>query len=192
MSSSGSSSNSISRISDKLLENMVPQCVKKKSQKCRRPALQRNVISRDEIPLENTAAELGHFGGFRAVHYRLNITINRDMHTSYEGSVEIMLRAVENTSTVFVHVGRPIAGIDLAQIELWNCFNGNILCVSSMVQHLHHELLSIDLTESILIGQLIVLRVSNFGSPHADNGFVVQNPHKWEPKRFEIPNLLNN
>lgn len=47
--------------------------------------------SREDIPSEEMAAELGHFGGIRAIHYTLNLTINRDMHTSYQGTVEIMV-----------------------------------------------------------------------------------------------------
>ncbi|VDN26084.1 unnamed protein product [Gongylonema pulchrum] len=62
--------------------------------------------------------------GWRPKHYQLNITITRDAQTSYFGSVEIYVEATETSSSLSLHVGRPISEIILPQISIYNCYTG--------------------------------------------------------------------
>ncbi|VDK31511.1 unnamed protein product [Gongylonema pulchrum] len=118
--------------------------------------------------------------GWRPKHYQLNITITRDAQTSYFGSIEIYVEATETSSSLSLHVGRPISEIILPQISIYNC---EVYCVSSLVYHQRDEVLSMEFFEPIGTGQIVVLRISNFSSSRADAGLIVKSPQKWEPKR---------
>uniref|UniRef100_A0A914S074 Peptidase M1 membrane alanine aminopeptidase domain-containing protein n=1 Tax=Parascaris equorum TaxID=6256 RepID=A0A914S074_PAREQ len=182
-----------SRLRHKILEELTPQCVKKKAYKCR-PSVRKNILSREDIPTEEMAAELGHFGGIRAIHYALNLTINHDMHTSYQGTVEIMLKylhetddtadlqqivvnqmkVIENTSTIFINYKSEI-------IELLNEKMTDMRITEEVMGDLQLKKL---IFETLIIN-IIILRISNFTSPRSDKGLLVQNPQKWEPKRIQ-------
>ncbi|VDK74322.1 unnamed protein product [Litomosoides sigmodontis] len=159
------------------------QCVTSiKSKKCIQS--QRKDFQNDaKIPSEDAVAQLGHFMGWRPKHYELNVTINRDAQTSFEGNVNIYLEAVESTSVISLHVGRPISDIALSQITAYNCHTGEVSCVASIIYHQKDEVLSVEFSESISAGHIVILQIKNFSSPQASAAVIVKRPQRWQPKR---------
>uniref|UniRef100_A0A915PFQ4 Aminopeptidase n=1 Tax=Setaria digitata TaxID=48799 RepID=A0A915PFQ4_9BILA len=143
----------------------------------------KNLQNDANIPSEDFVAHLGHFMGWRPKHYELNMTINRDPRTSFMGNVNIYIKAIESTSSVSLHVGRSISDIALSQISAHNCRTGEAYCVASIVYHQKDEVLSIEFSEPISVGHVIVLQIKNFTSFQASVGLIVKSPQKWEPKR---------
>ncbi|VDO49461.1 unnamed protein product, partial [Onchocerca flexuosa] len=121
--------------------------------------------------------------GWRPKHYELNMTINRDVRTSFTGNVNIYIKAVETTSSISLHAGRSISDITLSQIRAHNCHTGEIYCVTSIVYHQKDEVLSLEFSEPIGVGHIVVLQIKNFSSLQASAGLIVKSPQKWEPKR---------
>ncbi|EJD74573.1 hypothetical protein LOAG_18128 [Loa loa] len=159
------------------------QCVTPiESKKCLR-IRRKNFQNDGNIPSEDFVANLGHFMGWHPIHYELNITINRDARTSFTGNVNIYIKAAETTSLISLHVGRSISDISLSQITAYNCSTGEISCVTSIVYHQNDEVLSVEFSEPIDIGHIVVLQIKNFSSLQASTGLIVKRPQKWEPKR---------
>ncbi|CAG9540887.1 unnamed protein product [Cercopithifilaria johnstoni] len=146
--------------------------------------IQRKNFQNDgKIPSEEFVAHLGHFMGWRPKHYELNITINRDARTSFTGDINVYIKAVESTSLISLHTGRSISDITVSQITAYNCHTGEVSCVASIIYHQKDEVLSVEFTESISVGHIVVLQIKNFSSPQASAGLIVKRPQTWQPKR---------
>ncbi|OZC07907.1 hypothetical protein X798_05121 [Onchocerca flexuosa] len=161
----------------------VSQCVTPNENKKCLQIQRKNFQTDGIIPSEDFVAHFGHFMGWRPKHYELNMTINRDVRTSFTGNVNIYIKAVETTSSISLHAGRSISDITLSQIRAHNCHTGEIYCVTSIVYHQKDEVLSLEFSEPIGVGHIVVLQIKNFSSLQASAGLIVKSPQKWEPKR---------
>lgn len=48
---------------------------------------------------------------------------------------------------------------------------------------MQYDLLSVDLSENLISGDIITLKISFFGRDRPSAAFIVRSPHKWEAKR---------
>ncbi|MFH4974514.1 hypothetical protein AB6A40_001223 [Gnathostoma spinigerum] len=144
-----------------------------------------------EIPTEIDVAESGTLGGWIPIHYELEININRDEHTSFNGSVKMSLELIANVSSIiFAFAGKNIADIRSRNIRLFDCRTGEQICLKKFHYSSRHEVFVLEADRSFIRGDIITLEFAAFHSSSAAKGFIVQNPQHWESRRPWIVSTL--
>uniref|UniRef100_A0A0N5AXX1 Peptidase_M1 domain-containing protein n=1 Tax=Syphacia muris TaxID=451379 RepID=A0A0N5AXX1_9BILA len=166
---------------ESLLE-YVPTCVPMTMSSCPLKASARNK-SYIHFPNEQSASDSKHFGGIQPIHYNLNLTVHRSAHTLITGDISITLKVINQTSTIFVNVGRSLSELNASQIYVSDCSTGKLICVETVKQYVREELLLIRLGEDLMKNQIVVLKIISFKNPRAHDGVIVQTPQRWDSKR---------
>uniref|UniRef100_A0A914P2J6 Aminopeptidase N-like N-terminal domain-containing protein n=1 Tax=Panagrolaimus davidi TaxID=227884 RepID=A0A914P2J6_9BILA len=115
-------------------------------------------------------------------HYDLELRMNTKEENVFEGNVRILLELKAETDLIVLHAGRHVSDVAETRVNVFQCSNGEQICVQAVSRSIDQQLLLISLSKKISEGTFVVIEVSYFETVIPNNkGLFIQKSTTWEP-----------